>query len=153
MYKNGEKGLELFIIHYFTAIAFGDLTNGFTRISKGKGVCWNIFGNQAFCADDSTFVDCDTRKYRYVPTNPNMVFNNNSKRFFISLITLLAIKWMKCSIDAAIRTNKTMCSNVNTASIHQVGMAIDKCLFLYETVITIIGVKGRENCNGLVRMW
>ena len=60
---------------------------------------------------------------------------------------------MNGCIHAAVWADKTVAAKSDRSTVHQIGIVIDKAIRANVTVITIVGIKGRENGNTFPHFW
>ena len=130
-------------------VLFGERANDAAGIAVCQHTGGNVFGDNASGTDDAAASDGHTGKNRDITAEPNVIAQRDWLCALQSLIALVRKHGMNGGIHAAVWANETVRTDGDGRAVHQICAVIEKRTLSNRAVIPVIGIKWRENHDGL----
>lgn len=108
----------------FIVLFFFDGRNDATGISVSQHIRGKTLGDNAFCADHTSFADRDAGQDRDVTAQPDMILDDDRLCLFQALVPPCLIQRMKRCVDGAVGTDETVCADGDRTAVHEIGIVI-----------------------------
>ena len=150
------QGVEKFLINFSVfkiigLIFFCDWTDYTARIACCKRPIGNVFCNDATSADDWIIANPHARANYNVAANSYVVTDNDFHTVFVAECSYIGVQGMPCRIKSYVRRNETIFTKCDFRIVEKGAVIIDKTVFPYMDIWSIIAIKGRIDKGRFVR--